>query len=74
MELIKQQKKVTEKQLKAAVQYCLHDNCRRYSAVKSGLFPLIKDRRTIGKQLEGRKELEKKKNTSGIYFKFWVEI
>ena len=52
--LIKNQAKERENQLKEAVQYCVEKNCRGYSAVKSGLFPLIKDRRTIDKRLDGK--------------------
>ena len=36
------------------MQYCVEKNCRGCSAVKSGLFPLIKDRRTIDKRLDGK--------------------
>jgi len=38
-----------EDQLNDAVKWCKEHNCRGYSAVKSKLFPLIKDRRTIDK-------------------------
>ena len=48
-------KKITakEEQLKAAVEWCGEHNVRGYSAVKSGLFPLVKNRRTIDKRLDG---------------------
>ena len=39
-------------QLKDAVEWCKQHNCRGYSAGK--LFPLIKDRRTIDKRLDGK--------------------
>lgn len=40
------------KQLDAAVQWCKEHNCRGYAAINSGLFPLIKDRRTINNRLD----------------------
>ena len=51
--LLQKQKQEREQQLKAAVQYCLNNNCKGYTAVKSGKFPLIKDHRTINKRLNG---------------------
>ena len=51
--LLQKQKQEREQQLKAAVQYCLNNNCKGYSAVKSGKFPLIKDHRTINNRLNG---------------------
>ena len=51
--LVKLQAKEHETQLKDAIHYCKENNCRGYSAVKSGLFPLIKDRRTIHKRIDG---------------------
>ena len=48
-------KKITEKelQLKDAVEWCDKHNVRGYSAIKSGLFQLVKNRRTIDKRLDG---------------------
>ena len=48
-------KKITEKeqQLKEAVEWSNEHNVRGYSAIKSGLFPLVKNRRTIDKRLDG---------------------
>ena len=60
VELIKQHVKARQEQLKAAV-HSLDNNCRGNSAAKSGLFPLIKDRRTIDKQLGGEKEIRGEK-------------
>ena len=51
--ILKDQQKLREKQLLNAVLYCQQNNCRGYTAVKSGLFPLIKDCRTINKRLDG---------------------
>lgn len=56
--LLKEQQKVRNDQLAAAVQYCRKNNCRGFSAVKYGLFPLIKDCRTINKRLDGLVVLE----------------
>ena len=41
-----------EEQLKKAVLYCNENNCKGYAAITSGLFPLIKDHRTINRRLE----------------------
>ena len=51
--LLQKQKQEREQQLKAAVQYCFNNNCKGYTAAKSGKFPLIKDHRTINKRLNG---------------------
>ena len=42
-----------QKQLDAAVQWCHENNRRGWAAVNSGLFPSIKDYRTINKQIDG---------------------
>ena len=42
-----------EDELRNAVVWCRENNARGWSAVKSGLFPLIKDCRTINKRLDG---------------------
>lgn len=43
-----------ESQLNEAVRWCKENKVRGYSAIKSGLFPLIKNRRTIDKRLDGK--------------------
>ena len=40
-----------QNQLSKAVKYCLENNCKGYKAIESGLFPLIKDPRTINRRL-----------------------
>ena len=40
-------------QLDEAVEWCRENNKRGWAACNSGLFPLIKDRRTINKRLDG---------------------
>lgn len=49
-------KRTNEKsqQLKAAVAWCLENNVRGYAALQTGQFPLIKDRETINKRLDGK--------------------
>ena len=42
------------KQLADAVNYCRENGCRGHSALKTGLFPLIKDRQTINRRLDGK--------------------
>ena len=41
-------------QLKAAVAWCIENGARGYAALKTGQFPLIKDRETINKRLDGK--------------------
>lgn len=41
-------------QLKAAVAWCVENGARGYAALKTGQFPLIKDRETINKRLDGK--------------------
>ena len=43
-----------EEQLNNAVAWCREHNVRGYSAIKSGLFPLVKNTRTIDKHLDGK--------------------
>ena len=40
-------------ELTCAIQWCWENNCRGSAAIKSGLFQLIKDPRTINKYLDG---------------------
>jgi hypothetical protein len=42
------------KQLEEAVAWCLEHGKRGYAALKTGLFPLIKDRETINTRLDGK--------------------
>ena len=55
-----------EQQLVEAVEWCREHNCRGYSAVKSKLFPLVKDRRTIDKRLDGKIITGQEKNYCSI--------
>ena len=41
-------------QIQQAVNWCLTNNKRRHSALKTGTFPLIKDRGTIDGRLDGK--------------------
>ena len=41
-------------QLQAAVQYCKDNNVRGHKALQTGQFPLIKDRETINRRLDGK--------------------
>ena len=43
-----------EQELQEAVQWCLDNNARGYKALKTSLFPLIKDRETINRRLGGK--------------------
>jgi hypothetical protein len=42
------------KQLEAAVQWCKEINVRGHAAIKTRQFPLIKDRETINRRLDGK--------------------
>ena len=50
-------------ELSRAVKYCQDKNVHGYSAVKTGLFPSIKDARTINKQLDEPKSTTKSKRS-----------
>ena len=50
--MLNQRMLAREKQLKDAVQYCLDQGCKGYAAIGSGLFPMIKDPRTVNRRLE----------------------
>ena len=49
-------KKISSKetQLIQVVIWCKQNKARGYSAIKSGFFPFIKNRRTIAKRLDGK--------------------
>ena len=51
--ILKKQQRTREKQLKDAVKYCIDNGVKGYKAISSGMFPLIKDPRTINKRLDG---------------------
>ena len=42
------------RQIDKAVIYCIDNNVRGYKALKTGLFPLLKDRETINRRLDGK--------------------
>ena len=42
------------KQLEEAVKWCQEHNCRGQAALKIGQFPLVKDRETINRRLDGK--------------------
>lgn len=46
------QSKVRTEELKSAVKYCKDNNCRGYAAIATGLFPLVKDPKTINSRLD----------------------
>lgn len=55
-----------ENQLNKAVEWCKENGTRGWSAVKSGMFPLIKDRRTINKRLDGEIQTGEEKSYCSI--------
>ena len=42
------------KQIQDAVNYCIENGCRGFKALNTGLFPMVKDRETINKRLDGK--------------------
>ena len=44
---------VKNRQIEEAVKYCIDNNMRGYKTLKTGLFPLVKDRETINRKLDG---------------------
>ena len=55
-----------ESQLNEAVIWCKQNKARGYPAIKSGLFPFIKNRRTIDKRLDGKIITGQEKNYCSI--------
>ena len=55
------------KQLEEAVKWCQVNEKHGWAAINSGKFPLIKDLRTINKQLDGVIETEKEKEYCSIF-------
>ena len=49
--IFQRQEQMRQEQLKAAVQYCNDKGCKGYAAIKTGLFPMIMDARTINRRL-----------------------
>ena len=54
------------KQIEDAVKYCKENNCKGKSALKTGLFPLIKDHKTISQRLNGEVIHGEEKTTQSI--------
>ena len=48
-------------EISAAVKYCVENNCKGYKAITSGLFPTIKDPRTINRHLPKENQSQKSK-------------
>ena len=54
------ERNVREKQLREAAEYCIENKVKGYAALSTGLFPLIKDPRTINRRIAdmpGKKKL-----------------
>ena len=49
--ILQRKKEDLHNQLQEAVDYCLQNDCKGYKALKSGLFPLIRDAQTINRRL-----------------------
>ena len=49
--LIQKQTVLRENQLEEVVEWCQQNDCKGYKALKSGMFPLIRDARTINRRL-----------------------
>ena len=49
--ILQRQKEDLHTQLQEAVDYCLQNDCKCSKALKSGLFPLIRDAQTINRRL-----------------------
>ena len=61
-EAIVQRKHINQKasQIEEAVNWCRENNKRGHSALQTGMFPLIKDRGTIDRRLDGKNVSNKK--------------
>ena len=51
--VLRTQYNAKQRQIEEAVKYCKENNCKGKKALSSGLFPLIKDHKTITRRLEG---------------------
>ena len=51
-----------ELQIEDAVSWCRNNNCKGHAALKTGMFPLIKDRGTIDRRLAGLHQNIKKEH------------
>ena len=78
-EAIVQRKNINKKQveLEEAVKWCKINGKKSQSALKTGMFPLIKDRGTIDRRLNGKKmntkkEQAKRKTTSHYLIVFKI--
>lgn len=56
-----------KEELNAAVKWCQENNKRGWAAVNSGLFPGIKDLRTINKRLDGIITTGKEKEYCSVF-------
>jgi hypothetical protein len=57
---------IKEGELNRAVDYCKENNCRGYKAISNGIFPNIKDARTINVRLHGKVITGKEKEYCSI--------
>ena len=55
-----------EKQLEAAVKWCREHGKRGFSAISSGMFPLVKSEKTINKRLDGKIKTGREKEYCSI--------
>ena len=60
-------------QLDEAVQWCKENECRGFAAIKSGLFPFIRDARIINARLDGKVQTGQEKRYCSILIKIEEE-
>ena len=59
--MLQEIQKKRQDEISAAVKYCVENNCKGYKAIASGLFPTIKDPRTINRHLPKENQSKKSK-------------
>ena len=59
--MLQEIQKKRQDEISAAVKYCVENNCKGYKANTSGLFPTIKDPRTINRHYP-KKTSKRKQN------------
>ena len=60
--MLQEIQKKRQDEISAAVKYCVQNDWKGYKAITSGLFPTIKDPKTINRHLPKEKASQRKQN------------
>ena len=61
-QMLQEIQKKRQDEISAAVKYCVQNDWKGYKAITSGLFPTIKDPKTINRHLPKEKASQRKQN------------